>query len=190
MVMEVSSRSPSKALGPIATTPSGIVVFLQPFISVLVFVSIRALQLLRLSYTVLPLSTVIVSNELHQPKALLPMLVTLAGMVMDVRLALLKAELPIVVTVLGIVMVAVKRQPAKAPAPIICTLAGMVEFLQPCTSVLVFVSIMALQLSRPSYTVLPLSTVIVSSAEHEPKALLPMLVTLAGILAEVRLEQP
>ena len=66
------------------------------------------------------------------------MLVTLLGMVIDVKL----------------------EQPSKAPAPMLVTLLGMTVFLHPAISVLVAVSIIALQFSRESQIVLPSSTII------------------------------
>ena len=60
------------------------VVFLHPTISVLVAVSIIALQLLRLSYTVLPLETVIEVSPLQPENAPYPIVVTVFGMVTEV----------------------------------------------------------------------------------------------------------
>ena len=86
-------------------TELGMVVDWQPVISVLVAVSIIALQLLRESYTVLPLSTTMEVREEHQANAYLPMLVTELGMVMEVREEQPEnAQLPILVTELGMVM--------------------------------------------------------------------------------------
>ena len=48
-------------------TLSGIIVFLHPTMSVFVDVSIMALQLLRESYTLLPLATFISARPLHNP---------------------------------------------------------------------------------------------------------------------------
>ena len=59
MVIDVNPVQPQNARGPIDVTEFGIVEFLQPTISVFVAVSIIALQLLRESYTLLPLSTTI-----------------------------------------------------------------------------------------------------------------------------------
>ena len=66
------------------------------------------------------------------------MLVTLLGMLMDVRLL----------------------QPKKALSPIEITLVGIVVFWQPAISVLDSVSIIALQLLRESYLGFPASTLI------------------------------
>ena len=88
----------AKATSPMVVTPTGIVEFLHPIINVLDDFSIIALQPLRESYVSFPSSTVIVSNLLHKPKASAPMLVTLAGMVIDVKSEqLLKAPTPMVV---------------------------------------------------------------------------------------------
>ena len=57
-----------------------------------------------------------------------------------------KAEDPISVTPFGIVMEARDVQPSKADAPICVILSGIMVFLHPTTSVLDFVSIIALQL--------------------------------------------
>ena len=67
-------------------TPLGMTVFLQPAIRVLDSVSIMALQLLRESYFVLPVSTLIEVRLVQKEKAELPMDVTLLGMVTEVRL--------------------------------------------------------------------------------------------------------
>ena len=69
------------------------------------------------------------------------------------------------------------------------TLAGIVEFLHPIINVLVNVSIIALQPLRESNTVFPSSTVIDAILEQPEKTFLPMLVTLAGMVMDVRLEQ-
>ena len=64
------------------------------------------------------------------------------------------------VTLLGIVTDVKLEQPSKAPAPMLVTLLGMTVFLHPAISVLVAVSIIALQFSRESQIVLPSSTII------------------------------
>ena len=99
--------------------------------------------------------------RLLQPeKALLPMLVTLFGMVMDVRLLQPeKALLPMLVTPLGMVMEVRPLQPEKALLPMLVTLFGMVVFIHPAINVFVAVSIIALQLLRESYTMFPDSTI-------------------------------
>lgn len=59
IVMSVSPAQSANANAPILLTPSGITVVLHPEISEFDALTIMALQLLRLSYTVLPLSTTI-----------------------------------------------------------------------------------------------------------------------------------
>ena len=59
MVMLVKSVQTLKASSPMEVTELGITVFLHPAMSLLLLVSMMALQLLRESYTVLPLSTTI-----------------------------------------------------------------------------------------------------------------------------------
>ena len=59
IVIEVRSQHPTNATLWMEVTELGISVFRHPAIRVLEAVSIMALQLLRLSYTVFPLSTVI-----------------------------------------------------------------------------------------------------------------------------------
>ena len=68
------------------------------------------------------------------------------------------AELPMVVTLSGMVMFVRPEQPENAELPIVVTLDGMVVVLQPAISVLVEVSIIALQLSLLSYFEFPAST--------------------------------
>ena len=79
-------------------------VFRQPTIKVFVTVSIIALQLLRESYFLFPDSTTIEVMG-QSSKTCSPILVTLLGMVIEVRpLQPEKAYLPIVVTLFGMVM--------------------------------------------------------------------------------------
>ena len=59
----------------------------------------------------------------------------------------------------------------------VVTEMGMVELLQPCISVLVDVLMMALQFSRESNVLLPLSTLMTFRAVQLLKALPPMLST-------------
>ena len=69
-------------------------------------------------------------------------------------------------------------------------LAGTTLLLHPRTSLLVAVSMMALQLSRLSNTLLPFSTDILSMFEHPPNALLPMLVKFLETVMLVMPTQP
>jgi hypothetical protein len=88
------------------------------------------------------------------------MLVTLFGMVMEVRpVQDSNAELPMLVTLLGMVMEVRPVQQLNAPSPILVTLLGMTVLLHPRINVFVAVSMMALQLFRESYIVFPLSIV-------------------------------
>ena len=129
----------------------------------------------------------IVTEVKEQPqKACSPMLVTLLGIVTEVRDPhQLKAPSPMLVTLLGIVT-EVKEQPQKAFTPMLITLLGMIVFWQPAMRVLEAVSIIALQFSRLSYTVLPLSTTIDINEEQAAKALCPILVMLLGMVMEVK----
>ena len=63
------------------------------------------------------------------------------------------------VTLLGIVMDVKTEQPEKALPPMEVTLLGMTVVLQPEIKVFDAVSIIALQLSRESYLLFPLATV-------------------------------
>ena len=112
-------------------------------------------------------------------------------MVIDVRpVHCMKAKLPISVTLLGIVTDVRPEQPKKAPPSIDVTLLGISVFLQPAIRVLVAVSMIALQLSRESYTVFPFSTDMDVRLGQLEKANPPINVTLLGIVSDVRAEQP
>ena len=134
----------------------------------LVDVSIIALQLSRESYTLLFLSTVIDSREEQPLKQLDPKYVTEDGMVIDVR----------------------EVQSQKQLNPKLVTEDGMTVVLHPRIILLVDVSIIALQLSRESYTLLFLSTVIDSREEQPLKQESPKLVTEDGMSMDVRDLQP
>ena len=89
------------------------------------------------------------------------MFVTLLPIVTDVKpVQYWKATSPMLVTLLGMVIDVKPEQKLKAPSPMLVTLLGMTVFLHPYTSVLVAVSIIALQFSRESQIVLPSSTII------------------------------
>ena len=110
----------------------GITVFIQPAINVLEDLSIIALQLLRESYFVFPLETVIEVKPLQRENAPEPMVVTLLGMVMLVRLEQpSNAPEPMVVTLLGMVTLVRLEQPLNAPEPMVVTLLGMVMLVRP-----------------------------------------------------------
>ena len=103
-MIEVSEEQPEKAASPMLVTLLGIIVFLQPAISMLFAVLIIALHLLRLSYLVLPLSTAIEASKVQSENTPSPILVTLLGIVIEVRGHPLKVYSPILVTLLGIVI--------------------------------------------------------------------------------------
>ena len=81
-------------------------------------------------------------------------------------------------------------QPSNAEIPIEVTLLGIIVAEQPALRQLLLVSIMALQLSRESYVVLPSSTMMEVRLLQPEKAEPPMLATLSGMVMEVRLLQP
>ena len=110
----------------------GIRVFLHPNINVFVSVSIIALQLLRESYFVFPVS-ILIDVRYSDEKANSSMFVTLLGMMTEFRpLQAPKASPPMLITLLGIV-IEVRPLPQKAMASMLVTLLGMVtevRFLQ------------------------------------------------------------
>ena len=105
----------------------GIMVFLHPIISVLLLVSMIALQLSRESYFVLPFSITIEVKPVQPRNAASPMDVTLLGMVIEVKpLHSWNAKFPIDVTLLGMVIEVKPEQPSNAELPIDITLLGMI----------------------------------------------------------------
>ena len=185
IAMEVRSLKPQIELYPIDVTEFGMIVVLHPAINSFVAVSIIALQLLRESYTVFPLSTIIdvrllqlinglspfvfaisvtelgivTVDILQLAKALPSMRLMELGSSIDVRpVQSIKASYCISVTLLGKVMEVRPLRPSKAPYPMEVTLLGMIVFVLPAINVFDDVSIIALQLSRESYFILPLST--------------------------------
>ena len=82
------------------------------------------------------------------------------------------------------------EQPQNALYPILVTELGIVELLHPAISVLLDVSIIALQFSRLSYTEFSVPTVMLARLEQPANAPSPMLVTELGMAMLVRLEQP
>ena len=79
------------------------------------------------------------------------MLVTLLGMVIEVRLLHPQnADSPMLVTLLGMVIEVRLLHHQNADSPLLVTLLGMVVVAQPAISVLLFVSMIALQLLRES----------------------------------------
>ena len=116
-----------KAASPILFTLSGIMVFWQPLISVLVAVWIIALHCSRLSYTVLPSATTMEVREEQSSKAVSPILVTPFPITMEVRESQPpKAASPILVTPLPITMDLRATQDKKASFSILVTLSGIV----------------------------------------------------------------
>ena len=79
---------------------------------------------------------------------------------------LAKQTYPKLVTEDGMSMEVREEQPEKQPLPKLVTEDGMTVVLHPWIIMLVDVSIIALQLSRESYTLLFLSTVIDSREEQ------------------------
>ena len=132
IVTLVRQLQPENAEYPMLVTPLGIIVLLHPFISVFEYVSIKALQLSRLSYSGFPLSTTILVSPLQPLNAPSPMLVTLLGITMLVRpLQPENAELPMLVTLLGIVTLIRPLQPENALPPMLVTLLGIVTLVRP-----------------------------------------------------------
>ena len=79
--------------------------------------------------------------------------------------------------------------PPKAEFSILVILFGITVVLHPCINVLVAVSIIALQLLRLSYMVLPLSTTIDVIPSQPENTSLPIVVALLGITINVRVIQ-
>ena len=90
MVMEVKPLQPEKAVFPMLVTLLGIVEFLHPAINVFDVFSIIALQLLRESKIVFPLSTIMEVKPSHLEKTFTPIDVTLLGIVTEVKLVQLE----------------------------------------------------------------------------------------------------
>ena len=97
-----------------------------------------------------------------------------------------KASLLMFITPSGMVMEVSLLQPSKARRPILVTLWGIIVVEVPLTNSFHLVFMMALQLSRESYTGFPLATVIEVGGSQIQKAILSIFTTLAGILREVR----
>jgi hypothetical protein len=137
---------------------------------------------------VVTLSGMVIEVSKEQPEnALPPMVVTLSGMVMEVSEEQPENALtPMVVTLSGMVMEAREEQPENALSPMVVTPSGIrVVDLHPAISLLVAVSIIALQLFRLSYTLLELSTSIEAREEQASKTPTPIWVTEFGIVIEV-----
>ena len=103
---------PEKALSLILATPSGITVLPHPAISILVDVSIKALQSFLLSYTLLSLSTTIDFKLEHLPNTISPIFSTEAGIHIEERPEHPSNALaPIETIVFGIVTEVIPVQP-------------------------------------------------------------------------------
>ncbi len=118
------------------------------------------------------------------------MLDTLEGMIMELMEQPQNASWPMLVTLLGMEMEVRLEHPQKANPPMLVTVFGMVEFLQPAIRVLEDVSIMALQLFLESYLGFDGSIKMVFNIEQHQKTRLPMLVTLLPMVTEVSPEHP
>ena len=122
MVIDVKPLQQENASFAIEVTELGITVFLHPHISVLVADSTIALQLFLESYTVFPLSTLMVVMPLQPENALFPIEVTELGMVIDVKPSQAwNARSPIEVTELGMVIDVKPSQLQNAELPIEAT---------------------------------------------------------------------
>ena len=93
------------------------------------------------------------------------------------------------VTEFGMVTLVRPEQPQNAELPMLVTEFGITVFIHPEINVFVFVSIIALQLSRESYFGFPESTSIVVRLEQSENAEPPMMVTELGMVTLVRPEQ-
>ena len=140
---------------------------------------------------VILLGSVTEIRPVQPSKASYLIVVTLLGIVTEVRpVQFAKAYSPILVILFGILISVRADCPLKASFAILVTLFGITVVLQPYRSVFVAVFIIALQFSRLSYTVLPLSTTIEVNPLHSVKTYAPMLVTPLGIVIAVRPEHP
>ena len=119
--MEVRLDKYSNARSPILVTEFGIIVFVHPAISVLVFVSIIALQSFLESYVAFPFSIFIEVRLVQPAKTPLPMAVTLLGMVMEVRPVQWENAPPMLVTLLGMVTEVRPEQSWNAEFPMLVT---------------------------------------------------------------------
>ena len=127
MMIEVSSEKLLNALLPILVTVLGIIVLLQPRISVFVAVSMMALQLSRESYLVFSTETLIEDNPVQPLKALAFMAVTLEGMFTEVRpMQPWNALSPILVTPEGMSIEVRPKQPLNILLPMLVNPVGIV----------------------------------------------------------------
>ena len=130
-------------------------------------------------------------NFVHSEKAELPIEVKVWGRSTDINpLQYKKAPISIETTPSGIFMELIVVIPVKAYFPMDVTPFGIIVALHPDIRVLVFVSIMALQLSLESKVTLALSTIIERRELQLEKTLSPIKDVLEPILSEVILLQP
>ena len=195
MSIDFNSVQFKKAVLPISFTSLGITVELDPIINSLVFVSMTALQLFRLSYRGFPSSTLMDVSPTNG-LSLSDIDSTLLGITTDVNPVPTKALVPILLTLSGIEMDFKPKQSVNASDAIVVTPLGIMVLAQPNSNVFVFVSIMALQFSRLSYlgflssTIIDFKFIFHRSQKMEYKAPSPNFVTLRGITREVRFPQP
>ena len=103
----------------------------------------------------------------------------------------MKAYSPMLVTLFGIVMLVKDSQPAKAASPMLVTLSGIVTFVnQPGTATSVFPSFVNKSPEVDLKEGLPESKEKDVRLEQLGKALLPILLTLFGIVKLVKDSQP
>ena len=94
------------------------------------------------------------------------------------------------VTLSGSVILVKPRQPLNASKPILVTPDGTFVFLQPTTNLLLDFSIIALQFSLLSYTLLFSSTLMLSKLLQSQNAKKPISVTLSGSMILIKPLQP
>ena len=137
-------------------------------------------------------STLTLFKDSQPEKAPLPMLVTLSGIVTLVKEEhFKKAQPPILLTLFGIVMLFKEEQPLKALSSIILTLFGIVTFFNPPgTATSVFPSLVNKSPEVDLKEGLPESKEKDVRLEQLGKALLPILLTLFGIVKLVKDSQP
>ena len=97
------------------------------------------------------------------------------------------ALVPILVTLSGIVILFKLLHPQNALVSILVTPSGIIVFLQPAIIALSLVLIIALELSLLSYIVFPSSTIISPNALHPLNGLSPILDTFLGIIMLLKL---
>lgn len=181
IVMDVSLGQPKNAAILIFVTELGMMVFLQPVISLFVAVSMIALQLSLESYLLLFGATARLASFEHPEKIPLPMVVTECGIMTEVSPEHSeKALSPIAVMELGIVMDSSPEHPEKTDLSIAVTSFGIVMDFR-------------LKQRKKAFSpiaVTELGIVMDSSLEHPKKAHSPIVVTNSGIVMDIREQQP